>query len=320
MGAQARLLSSRLRCGLFRHGLQPEAPGPPDDPPDPPAVDSVFPLTELPALLSEMDLSQAVNYTPRWKLWSNGLEKERRIQLPTGARIDISDPAVWRFPEGTLLLKDFAMRQPNGNLKRIETRVLWRHDEKWAGVVYLWSDGQTDALLSPGLAPASVEVTNQSGLTFGHGIPTRSQCLTCHGASPQFVLGFRELQLNARIDGVDQLVQLGNQDRFVQAAPSDPDEIVSDDAEKTWVMGYFTANCVHCHNGTKELDLSHSVFDDQVVGGTDPTGVVLITPGAAESSSVYTLWNEGLMPKLGVHLQDGLSIARLKAWIDSLGA
>ena len=85
-------------------------------------------------------------------------------------------------------------------------------------------------------------------------------------------------------------------------------------------MGYFTANCVHGHNGTKELDLSHSVFDDQVVGGEDPTGVVLITPGAAESSSVYTLWNEGLMPKLGVQLQDGLSIARLKAWIDSLGA
>ena len=52
----------------------------------------------------------------------------------------------------------------------------------------------------------------------------------------------------------------------------------------------------------------------------DPTGAVLITPGPSEQSSVYTLWTEGLMPKLGVQLQDGLSIARLKAWIDSLGA
>jgi len=60
--------------------------------------------------------------------------------------------------------------------------------------------------------------------------------------------------------------------------------------------------------------------DDRLMVAQTPTGVVLITLGAAESSSVYTLWNEGLMPKLGVQLQDGLSIARLKAWIDSLGA
>ena len=292
---------------------------PADDPPDPPAVDSVFPLTQLPALLSELDLSQAVGYTPKWALWSNGLEKKRQIQLPTGARIDISDPAAWRFPEGTLLLKDFAVRGPEGNLKKVETRVLWRHDEKWTGVVYLWADDQSDASLSPGLAPLSVEVTNQSGLTFGHGIPTRSQCITCHGASPRFVLGFGELQLNAQIDGVDQLHYLEGQDLFAQAVRSNPDEIVSDDAEKTWVMGYFTANCVHCHNGTKELDLSHGVFDDQVVGSTDPTGAVLITPGSAEQSSVYTLWNEGLMPKLGVQVPDRVSIARLKVWIDGLG-
>ena len=78
----------------------PVMPPPEVDPPDVPSVDSIFPLTELPALLSELDLSQAVSYAPKWALWSNGLEKDRRIQLPTGARIDISDPAVWRFPGG----------------------------------------------------------------------------------------------------------------------------------------------------------------------------------------------------------------------------
>ena len=92
-------------------GLTPEATGPSDDPPDVSVVDSVFPLTELPGRLSELDLSQAVGFTPKWALWSNGLEKERRIQLPTGARVDISNPAVWRFPEGALLLKDFPLCQ-----------------------------------------------------------------------------------------------------------------------------------------------------------------------------------------------------------------
>ena len=143
----------------------PEGPEPPDGPPDVPHVDSIFPLTELPARLSEMDLSQAVGYAPRWALWSNGLEKERQIQLPTGARIDISNRAAWSFPEGTLLLKDFAVRQPDGSLKKVETRVFWRHSDEWTGVVYLWDDNQSDALLSPGLARASVQVTNQSGYT-----------------------------------------------------------------------------------------------------------------------------------------------------------
>ena len=53
-------------------------------------------------------------------------------------------------------------------------------------------------------------------------------------------------------------------------------------------------------------------------GGTDPTGAVLITPGSSEQSSVYTLWTEGLMPKLGVQVPDSASLARLKAWIDAL--
>ena len=82
-------------------------------------------------------------------------------------------------------------------------------------------------------------------------------------------------------------------------------------------MGYLTGNCVHCHNATKDLDLSHGVFDARVVGG-DPTGAVLITPGSSEQSSVYTLWTEGLMPKLGVQVPDSASLVRLKAWIDAL--
>ena len=147
----------------------PVMPPPEVDPPDVPSVDSIFPLTELPALLSELDLSQAVSYAPKWALWSNGLEKDRRIQLPTGARIDISDPAVWRFPEGALLLKDFAVRQVDGTLRKVETRVIWRHEEKWTGVVYLWTGDQSDAVLSASLGRGEVEVTNQAGLRSGMG-------------------------------------------------------------------------------------------------------------------------------------------------------
>ena len=50
-----------------------------------------------------------------------------------------------RFPEGAFLLKDFAVRQADGNLKNVETRILWRHDEEWTGAVYLWEDDQSEA-------------------------------------------------------------------------------------------------------------------------------------------------------------------------------
>ena len=223
-----------------------------------------------------------MSYAPKWALWSNGLEKDRRIQLPTGARIDISDSSVWRFPEGALLLKDFSVRQPDGTLKKVETCVIWRHEEKWTAVVYLWEGDQSDAALSAGLGRGDVEVTNQAGLTFGHEIPSRADCVTCHGASPQFVLGFRELQLNWRVDGVEQLPRLEGVELFTQGLRSVPEEIVSDDPEKVWVMGYLTGNCVHCHNRTKQLDLSHHVFDDQVVGVVGATGATLITPRSSE--------------------------------------
>ena len=55
------------------------------------------------------------------------------------------------------------------------------------------------------------------------------------------------------------------------------------------------------------------------MGVADPTGAILITPGSAEESSIYTLLSEGLMLRLGVEVPDSVSIARLKAWLDGLG-
>ena len=40
-------------------------------------------------------------FVPQYPLWSDGAEKSRWIQLPEGARIDVSDIDVWRFPAGT---------------------------------------------------------------------------------------------------------------------------------------------------------------------------------------------------------------------------
>src|SRR5262245_5644757 len=44
-------------------------------------------------------------FVPQYPLWSDGAEKSRWIQLPEGARIDVSDVDAWRFPTGTKFWK-----------------------------------------------------------------------------------------------------------------------------------------------------------------------------------------------------------------------
>jgi hypothetical protein len=272
------------------------------------------PAEELPALLSDIDMQGAIDFTPAWVLWSNGLEKKRQILLPPGGRIDISNRQHWVFPDGTRILKWFSVREPGGNLRHVETRILWLHNGQWETGAYVWNAGQTDAELVESGAPVAVSVTNESGLTFSHTVPGRSDCQSCHGSSPAFVLGFRELQLNRD----NQLAALEARGIFT-ASPTDPDRVQAADSETEWVLGYVTANCVHCHNGSAEFDLSHGGFLDATVGRQGPrSGKVLITPGDPSASWLFARFQNREMPPLGVQLRDDAAVERLRAWILAL--
>lgn len=59
----------------------------------------------------------ARRYAPAVAFWSDGLEKDRYIQIPDGQTIDDSAPDDWRFPIGTKVWKDIH----NGATK-LETR------------------------------------------------------------------------------------------------------------------------------------------------------------------------------------------------------
>lgn len=269
----------------------------------------------LPQFLSEFDMTGAIEFAPTWVLWSNGLEKQRHILLPPGGRIDISDRDRWVFPDGTRIFKRFSIREPDGGLRHVETRILWRHEGTWRTGAYVWNEAQTDAELVESGVPVAVTVTNEDGVTFSHTVPGRSGCQACHGSSPAFILGFRELQLNH--DG--QLAALASRNIFTSAVPSDPDEVEAADAETEWVLGYVTANCVHCHNGDAEFDLSHRVFLSGTVGKPGPrSGNVLITPGDPAASWLYERIQRREMPPEGVQLRDDAAVDRLRAWIEAL--
>ena len=52
--------------------------------------------------------ADAVEFTPRYPLWTDGMSKRRWLHVPTGASIDKSDPDAWEFPRGTRAWKEFS--------------------------------------------------------------------------------------------------------------------------------------------------------------------------------------------------------------------
>ena len=137
-------------------------------------------------------------------LWSDGALKQRFIALPGDGHIFLPPGRGWEFPEGAVLVKTFSLEMEQGNpasARRLETRLLTRQQNQWAGYTYLWNDEQTDA-----------ELIDAAGLTRDYLIkdpaapngvrtqtwhyPSRAECMTCHSRAMNYVLGPSMLQMN----------------------------------------------------------------------------------------------------------------------------
>src|SRR5262249_652049 len=95
------------------------------------------------------------------------------IWMPTGAAANYKEFGTLDFPEGTLFSKTFSFEG-----KRIETRLLFKTDEGWNAVPYLWKEDQSDAELA--LAGATVSVNTQKTGAFEYFVPNATQCRGCH--------------------------------------------------------------------------------------------------------------------------------------------
>lgn len=84
-------------------------------------------------------------------LFTDFAEKARFVALPTGAIVPYNDTAVFDFPEGTSLIKNFYypvdFRDPSKGRRIIETRLLIREASGWRALPYIWNEAQTDAEL-----------------------------------------------------------------------------------------------------------------------------------------------------------------------------
>lgn len=300
----------------------------------------------LPDTLSETPLysniqakeihSALLSFIPKHPLWSDGAEKSRWLYIPECEKIDTSDMNDWQFPVGTRFFKEFSIEG-----QRIETRLIERvgpGPRDFAHASYLWNTEESEAT-----RVSSAGLQNALGTT--HDVPSKQQCLQCHGTysfgggRPSRGLGFSAIQLheslgNTTLQGLIDDERLSNNPTIDSSIPGNATEQAA--------LGYLHANCGNCHNrsrdGIPHTDLSFWV--DVGLTSVEETDTYLtavglgttlfkdqhvtarIQPGIPEESAVlFRMENRGnnaQMPPLASKVPDEEGLETVMEWIEGL--
>lgn len=288
-------------------------------------------------------------YQPAVPLWSDGAEKKRWIQLPSGTQIDTSNPNEWTFPVGTKIWKEFSR-----NGARVETRLFQKVASGappiWVHATYAWNADESSAVTSGG---GDIPLPDDGG---SYHIPTFAECEQCHNGRTDHVLGFEPVSLGqsgAQGLTLAALVEAG----LLSSPPARTQLTVGDDG--TGVAGpalaWLHVNCgVTCHNGNSNatayavgmrLRLDPALLDGgmltpsncdslstTVVIGAVSTGWVTpvrwtrIVPGDPNDSLLIQLISSrgknnrvrGQMPPIATSIVDTADVASVVTWVSAM--
>lgn len=261
-------------------------------------------------------------------LWSDAAAKRRWMALPNNETISIQDNGRFNFPNGTVLVKEFAL-----GTQIIETRLFVKHkDGAWGGYTYAWKDDGSDAEL----------VENGKSKTFGDLVwnyPSTAQCLQCHTANAGYALGLEVSQLNGKVGPennqwtqIDNFRDIG---LFSSAIPSGSAQLPTPSPTVDAGEGaraYLHANCAFCHRpggtGGGNLDMRYEtelkntgLCNAPGSGNLGITDARVIFPGSPEKSVLYQRMSRRgaqQMPPLASNLVDELAQTLVKDWISGL--
>jgi len=281
--------------------------------------------------------------------WSDGADKSRWISLPNG-KIAFSATGEWRFPPGTVLVKNFDLPADGGNAsakRRLETRLLVCDSAGGVyGVVYKWRADGSDADLLEGSRTEDIPVRAANGEVHQQSwyYPSRQDCLTCHTAKAGGVLGVKTRQLNRSFtypSGVSDN-QLRTWNHLGLFAPGFKDEELrsfatlasADDASRTLedrARSYLDANCSQCHRPGGTVANFDARYDTPLARQALIDGPVLIDQGIDHPRviSPHDIWRSIVymranttgdirMPPLARETIDQKGMQLLKDWINSL--
>jgi uncharacterized repeat protein (TIGR03806 family) len=225
------------------------------------------------------DLSPAsgvIPYTVNTPLFSNYAEKLRFIKLPEGMSALYNDTAVFEFPQGTILIKNFYFpvdaRTPEKGRNILETRLLVLGDQGWEAFAYIWNDEQTEAYYDPAGETRSVSYVNASGkkIKTPYVIPNKNQCKGCHLRGAALMpIGLTARQLNAPFGygtGSQNQLSYWVANNILDRVPKNPPSMAvwNDAASGTLdqrARAYLDANCGHCHNRSGAANTSGLFLD-----------------------------------------------------------
>ena len=299
--------------------------------------------------------SRVIPYDVIAPLYADDALKHRFLYVPPGEQIQFQSTRVWRFPQGSILVKTFSYprdaRDRGQGERLLETRLLILGPEGWAAETYVWDSAQTRAVRQTEGSTLDVSWIDQSGATRAHAyaVPTTEQCSECHGTGPQLnSLGGRTRQLDRDFDfgggpenQIDYLAARG----FLEGSPAPAAERqrlvdpFGDARVADRVRSYLDANCAHCHTsgggatesglllGWEETDpatnAAWGVCKEPIATKAEPCGLTYdIVPGSPEQSILVCRMEsrekDVQMPSVGSLRVDTLGVELMREWIAGL--
>ena len=285
--------------------------------------------------------------------WNDTATSKRWMAVPDKQTVGLNYNGAWSFPNGTALVQTLKVKRENtlGLAKpfRIETRILLRQQNEWAGYSYKWNDEQTDAeLVSKEGTKSTFRIAdNKSPSGFRRHdwtFPSRADCMTCHSRARGFILGLttrntnrthnfpdkkdNQLQIFSQIGLFNKpyVKQKNKQQSLVD--PYDSNETLSERARS-----YLHINCSSCHvhsgGGNSKIEFGIETSDDKMnLIAARPqhntfsiSNAMLVSPGLPEQSVLIRRLNHrgrGQMPPLVSNTVDEAAVSLFKDWISEM--
>lgn len=294
-----------------------------------------------------------VPYQVAAPLWADHARKGRFIVLPEGETMTPTEEDEWSFPKGTTFIKSFFFdldrRDPEGEARIVETRLLVNEPDGWQSYIYVWDDAQEDAVREVAGTDVDIAYTDVDGnaATQRYIVPDQLTCESCHLRDDVVVvLGPITQQLNTEVDApgggtanqIDLFAEAGLLSTPLDPAaaprfPKPEDEAEDLDAR---ARGYLHGNCAHCHRpggGGGPSGLSFLAWEENpakygvckipaAAGGGAGGRSHDIVPGDPDASIVpfrmSTTDPEIKMPELPSLLADEFGTDLISAWIAAM--
>jgi uncharacterized repeat protein (TIGR03806 family) len=317
------------------------------------------PAHPLPKLLSQTGaFANLKNLTPRnflipysvnSPLWSDGAVKSRWMALPENSKINFSANGEWKFPAGTVFVKNFSLPVDDTNpkiLRRLETRLLVCDTNGTVyGASYKWRADNSDADLVNAGTNENIQIKTSTGIRIQKWFyPGRQDCLTCHTPQSGGVLGVKTRQINGDFkypDGVTDnqlrawshagLFDTNLDEREISNFTKLVSITNSSAPLELRVRSYLDANCAQCHRpgGVEAFFDAHfdtpldkqDLLNGPVENPLGISGAKIIVPGDLSRSVLFhrvSITGNLQMPPLARNVNDLAAITAIAAWINSL--